>query len=135
MKIIMAFLAALQVACVIVALTILVMLLTACGGGGDSQEEQTTPPTGEYRLNVLPWTSSYQGNIEVCAPVWYAPRNMVITASLDYAPNMTVYINYRAVDSLPVRVYKDDSVYVCATMPSPITIYSGTVTIKEIPLQ
>jgi hypothetical protein len=104
-------------------------LLIGCGGGG---EDQPTPEPTEYRLEVLPATSSYQGNIEVCPAPWIAPRNMIITATLDYAPNMTVYRNYRPVDSLPVSVAKGDSILVCATMPAPLTIYSGTVTIKEV---
>ena len=107
------------------------ILITGCGGGGDDPEAESVKPT-EYRLEVLPWTSSYHGNIEICPAPWYAPKHMAITATLDYAPNMTVYVNYRKVDSLPVAVYKDDAVYICATMPAPLTIYSGSATIRVV---
>ena len=110
----------------------LAMVIAGCGGGDDNSQETTIQT--EYGLEIVPGTtSSYHGSIEVCPAPWIAPREMAAEASLDYAPNITVYVNFKEVGNPhSFHVDKGDIVFVCATMPAPITILHGSVTIREI---
>lgn len=104
----------------------------ACGGGGG---DEAGPET--FRLDVAPGTTSaYVGTVEVCPAQWYAPRRVVLSATIDYAPvrDMVVYVNYREVDNPAAFVaYQGDGVYVCARMPAPLTVPKGSATLEVRP--
>lgn len=105
----------------------------ACGGGGEDDEVGAET----FRLDVAPGTTStYVGTIEVCPAQWYAPRRAVLGATIDYAPQaaLVVYVNYREVDNpAAFVVYQGDGVYVCARMPAPLTVLSGSATLEVKP--
>lgn len=104
----------------------------ACGGGEDVEVGPET-----FRLDIAPnTTSTYVGTIEVCPAQWYAPRAMVVGATLDYAParDMVVYRNYRGVENpAAFEVWKGDGVYVCARMLAPLTVLKGSATLEVKP--